>query len=204
MRSDIGVGLEVADTTARIVFSNVDDIESVVNFCRDPSLQSAGVILIAVLGVTVLRSPHGDAGTTGPTPKGDKLPSNSGPPPNKFSPDEQRIADYLEKNTGTKPIPNPLEGVQGAGRQGDAIIAGITHEFKTLSPGATANTVKNVVNNSIKGGGQARNIVIDARCSGLTKEAAEQGLNKAFGISRGKIDNISIIGDSFFVNRSAQ
>lgn len=85
------------------------------------------------------------------------------------------------------------------GRQGDRIIDGIKTEYKTLDLGATQNTVKNVVNNSIRKGGQARQIIIDARGSGLTREEAITGIEKAMGISRGKIDQLRIIGDGFEV-----
>ena len=79
---------------------------------------------------------------------------------------------------------------------------GLIHEFKTLSPGATENTIKNAVNNSIRGGGQARNIVIDARGSGLSRAGAENGAYKALGISRGLVDRITVIGDDYFFGAS--
>lgn len=109
---------------------------------------------------------------------------------------ERAIAEFFEK-LGKKVEKNLLEGVAGTGRQGDAFIDGIKYEFKTLDAGATANTVKNVINNSIRKGGQARNIVIDSRGSGLTRELAEHGIAKAMGISRGLVDKIIIIGDDF-------
>ena len=107
------------------------------------------------------------------------------------------IARYLE-NMGRVTIANKLEGVPGAGRQGDAFVDGVKTEFKTLSPNAGPNTIKNDVNNSIRGGGQARRIVFDARNTLLTKEEAEQGIFKALGISRGKIDFIEVIGNDYF------
>jgi hypothetical protein len=118
-----------------------------------------------------------------------------------FSAAEQAIADYLTV-LGRKVTPNTLQGVIGAGRQGDALIDGVLHEFKTLAPGATSSTIRNVVNNSIRRGGQARNIVIDARGSGLSEADALEGATRALGISRGRIDNISIIGDGYFFNRT--
>ena len=48
---------------------------------------------------------------------------------------ERSIAEYLE-GFGRKVDKNPLEGVHGAGRQGDAFVDGVKHEFKTLDPGA--------------------------------------------------------------------
>ena len=112
-------------------------------------------------------------------------------------PNERAVAEYLE-DLGHKVTKNTLEGVEGAGRQGDAFVNGIKHEFKALDPGPTANTIKNVVNNSIRKGGQAREIIIDARGTGLTEEIAKEGTFKALGISRGKLDGLTIIGDDFF------
>jgi len=126
--------------------------------------------------------------------KGGNSPGNSDAG---FSAEEAAIANYL-RNCGRIVYRNPLEGASGAGRQGDAIVDGITHEFKTLDPGATANTIRNVLNASIKHGGQARNMVIDARGSGLNCADAIQGAYRALGISRGKIDRLTIIGDNYF------
>jgi len=70
-----------------------------------------------------------------------------------------------------------------------------------LQPNATANTIKNNVGSSIRGTGQARNIVIDARGSGLSKSNAMKGMDNAFKYSRRKLDNISVIGDKYFIGR---
>ncbi len=111
----------------------------------------------------------------------------------KFSPEEKLIADVLSGEGKTvKSLPEP-----GTTRVPDASVDGVPTEFKTLNPGASDGTVKNVINNSIKGGGQARDIVIDARGSGLTAEQALKGLARAKGIARGLIDSVRIIGDGF-------
>jgi len=112
-------------------------------------------------------------------------------------PNNRSIAEYLE-NMGRATTANKLEGVPGAGRQGDAFVDGIKTEFKTLSEAAVPSTIKNTVNNSVSGVGQARRIVIDARNTYLTKEEAELGVFKALGISRGKLDYIEIIGKDYF------
>ena len=57
--------------------------------------------------------------------------------------------------------------------------------------------VKNQINNSIRRGGQARDIIIDARASGLIEAEVERGLQRAKNITRGKIDSVRIIGDSY-------
>jgi len=110
---------------------------------------------------------------------------------------ERSIAQYLEKQ-GRIVIANRLQGIPVAGRQGDAFVDGVKTEFKTLYEEAVPNTIKNTVNKSISGRGQARIIVIDARNTSLTKEEAEQGVFKALGISRGKVDLIEVIGNDYF------
>jgi len=111
--------------------------------------------------------------------------------------EERNIAEYLENN-GRLVIANELQGIPGAGRQGDAFVDGIKTEFKTLNPAAVPNTIKNDVNSSVRGKGQARRIVFDARNTSMTKEEAEQGVFKALGIARGKVDYIEVIGKDYF------
>lgn len=110
---------------------------------------------------------------------------------------ERSIAQYLE-SIGRITVANELEGVPGAGRQADAFVDGVKTEFKTLDAGAVPSTIKNTVNQSIRREGQARRMVLDARNTSLTKGEAEQGVFKALGISRGKIDFIEVIGKDYF------
>jgi hypothetical protein len=110
------------------------------------------------------------------------------------------LDDYL-RGQGRTVEPNPLEGKPGVGRQGDRIVDGVKTEYKSLDPGATDSTVRNAVNNSIRRGGQARAIVIDARGSGLTEEAATQGLNRVSGITRGKLDRVEVVGEGYHIDR---
>ncbi len=117
-----------------------------------------------------------------------------------FLPKEERIAAYLRK-LGRTVQANPRQGVAGAGRQGDAIVNGVLTEFKTLKGNGT-NTIKNSVNDSLREMGQARRMVLDGRGIGLTREVAEQGMNRAAGIARGKLDYIEVIGDDFFIGRN--
>ena len=116
----------------------------------------------------------------------------------RFTPQEEAIAQYL-RQFGRKVEPNPLEGVAGAGRQGDALIDGLKHEFKTLEPGAGSNTIRNIINKSKKRGGQARNWVIDARGSGLSEAEARRGIGRAAGAYQEHIDRITVIGDKYFI-----
>ena len=114
---------------------------------------------------------------------------------------ERSIAEYLE-NQGRVAMKNELEGVPGAGRQGDAFVDGVKTEFKTLGADAHSGTIRNEVNNSIKHGGQARNFVIDARNAGLGGGEALRGVHRALGISRGKVDYIEVIGKDYFFGRA--
>jgi hypothetical protein len=83
-------------------------------------------------------------------------------------------------------------------RTADAEVDGVLTEFKTLKPPNAANTaVKNTINDSIRDGGQARHIIIDARGSGLTELEARRGLARARNIARGLVDWVRLIGDGF-------
>lgn len=108
--------------------------------------------------------------------------------------------DYLRR-LGRDVRSNPEEGVAGAGRQGDVFVDGELAEIKNLDKGATSATIRNTVQNSLRGTGQARNIVIDARNSGLTQAEAERGIARALGIGRGKLDQVTVIGDDFLIRR---
>ena len=56
------------------------------------------------------------------------------------------------------------------------------------------------VTNEIKNGGQARDIIIDARNTGLSKSEAIKGIEKAMNYSRGKVDVVRVIGDGFDIS----
>jgi hypothetical protein len=110
------------------------------------------------------------------------------------------IAEYLhQKGHGSNIRPNPREGVDGAGRQGDALIDGVPHEFKTLQPTSTAKTIENVVNKSTKGEGQARAIVINARKTLMTAAEAREGALKALNSNRAKLDKLHVFGQDWEV-----
>jgi hypothetical protein len=94
---------------------------------------------------------------------------------------------------------NPAEGQAGSGRQGDRIVDGVKTEYKHPQPGADSGVIRNEVNNSIRRGGQARQIIIDARDTGLTQGEAVRGINRAMGIARGKVDVVEVIGDGYHV-----
>lgn len=82
-------------------------------------------------------------------------------------------------------------------RSADAWVEGHPAEFKSLAPGATSGTVRNVINASMKRGGQARDIIVDARGSGLSQAEAVRALARIRGIARGRIDRIRLLGDDY-------
>lgn len=122
-----------------------------------------------------------------------------------FSIEERNIAEILASEG--KYI-KALAEIGHIGRFADALVSdqpvsddtlGILVEFKHLRSGAASTTIRNVVNNSIRRGGQARHIVIYAAGSGLTELEANAGLARARGIARGRLDSVRIIGDGFDV-----
>jgi len=117
-----------------------------------------------------------------------------------FSPKEKAIADTLAgEGKDVQAVPeSKAPGV----RSPDALVDGKPTEFKSLDPGATSATIKNQVSQSIKGGGQARDIIIDARGSGLDATEAARGLGRVGGIAGGKLDSVRIIGDGYDVSSS--
>lgn len=81
----------------------------------------------------------------------------------------------------------------------DVNARGLNSRLSTLGLArAGSGTVKNVVNKSIRHEGQAREIVIDARGTGLSEDLAKRGAGRALGASRGKLDGLSILGDGYF------
>lgn len=111
---------------------------------------------------------------------------------------EQAIADYLESQ-GRITVYNQDQGVAGKSRQFDYWVDGVPTEFKSPMPGLDSKVIKGIVNDSIRGPAQARNIIIDARSTGCTQEEAIRGIRRAMGISRGKVDRIEVIGDGYHV-----
>lgn len=139
-------------------------------------------------------------------PEGPAKPGSVSETRAKFSPAERRIADVLASEGKTVEA-TPRSKAEGV-RTGDALVDGRPAEFKTMAPGADSATVRNEVNNSIrgtgqvKGAGQARDMILDARGSGLSEAEAIRGLNRVAGITRGKIDSVQIIGDGYNVKRN--
>jgi len=114
----------------------------------------------------------------------------------RFPSNERRIAEMLQSEgkhvKSLAPRNNPSRR-----RFADALVNGIKTEFKTARPGADSATIRNEINNSIRGDGQARHMIIDARGSGLTEAEATRGLARTIKITRGKIDSVRIIGHGF-------
>uniref|UniRef100_UPI003F494294 CdiA C-terminal domain-containing protein n=1 Tax=Pseudonocardia sp. CA-138482 TaxID=3240023 RepID=UPI003F494294 len=110
----------------------------------------------------------------------------------KFSPEERRIAETLAdegKNVKALREENDV-------RTPDTEVDGKRTEFKTLN-GKGDNTVKNTLDKSAKGGGQARDIVLDARDVELTKDAAELGIARHVGNNPGRYDSIRVMGRDY-------
>jgi Contact-dependent growth inhibition CdiA C-terminal domain len=118
----------------------------------------------------------------------------------KFEPNELEIAKLLEtegKDVVALPVDNSLPG-----RFADSEVDGVRTEFKNPDPGADNGRIKNEVNNSLKRGGQARHIIINAKGKGLTLPEAQRAIARIRGISRGRLDSLRIIGDDFDITET--
>ncbi|MFI6862356.1 hypothetical protein ACIBKZ_21105 [Streptomyces sp. NPDC050421] len=110
-----------------------------------------------------------------------------------FDPREREVAELL-KSEG-KHVRAQVESTEDGVRRADAFVDGVETEFKSLEPGASSSTVKNQLN---KAKGQARHAIIDARGSGLSEEAAREGVGKFFRNNPpGRMDGIRVVGDNF-------
>ncbi|MEV3962499.1 hypothetical protein AB0M34_16625 [Nocardia sp. NPDC050193] len=113
----------------------------------------------------------------------DAVDVTSGPKPGKidesektFNAAEKDIAEILAgEGNDVKAIPESTE------RTPDAEVNGVPTEFKTLDEGASNNTVKNALNSAK---GQAENVVINARDSGISQDEAQRGLNRFLGANQ--------------------
>ena len=114
-----------------------------------------------------------------------------------FSPLEQASATYLAAKGND--VVKLAERHEEPGRKCDALVNGVRTELKTFdSPNATSNRVVSALQRSIKAGGQARNVVIDARGSGLSRAEAGRAYRRLLpGLTKGRIDHVRIIGDAF-------
>lgn len=82
-------------------------------------------------------------------------------------------------------------------------VTGLPVELKSLDPGADSTRVRNRVQDSLKRGGQARHIVIDARRSGLTYEEALRSGYRIGGVLKDRsryldrLQELRIVGDGY-------
>lgn len=97
----------------------------------------------------------------------------------RFELKERRVAELLSaEGSNVKAVP-----VAQDERTADAIVDGHRVEFKTLEPGAKSGTIVNQVQRSIRKGGQARDIIVDARRSGLSEVEAKLALDRISGVT---------------------
>lgn len=113
-----------------------------------------------------------------------------------FNQAEQKIADRLAAEghdvKAVKPSNEP--GV----RRPDATVDGTPTEFKTVkAPEPTSTKILRMLDDSARRGGQAREIVIDAEGTSLTKEAALEGMRRFQGLGKDAYDKIVVWGDGW-------
>jgi hypothetical protein len=114
----------------------------------------------------------------------------------RFLPRERKLADFLASEG--RSVVAIHDGYGRGGRKPDASVDGVWTEFKSLDPGASDRTVKSALNS---GKGQARQVVIDGRESGLERAEADHGMRRFLGTPHAnRLDAIRIVGDDFDLN----
>ena len=89
-----------------------------------------------------------------------------------------------------------FSGRDVAGRNCNTEVNGVRTELKKLKAGR-AETLANRIGKSTRRGGQARNLVIDSRGTGMTRDEADRGIAKERPVARGRLDYVHVVGDSF-------
>jgi hypothetical protein len=114
----------------------------------------------------------------------------------RFQPRERRLADFLASEG--RSVVAIHDGYGREGRKPDAVVDGVSTEFKSLDPGASDRTVKAALTSAK---GQARDVAIDGRESGLGSVEAEQGVRRVLGTPyANRLDAVRIVGDDFDLN----
>jgi hypothetical protein len=114
----------------------------------------------------------------------------------RFQPRERRLADYLAGEG--RSVVAIHDGYGREGRRPDATVDGVRTEFKSLDPGASDRTVKCTLTS---GKGQASEVIIDGRQSGLGHEDADRGVRRFLGAPYAdRLQAIRIIGDDYDLN----
>ncbi|WP_326592928.1 hypothetical protein [Streptomyces brevispora] len=155
-------------------------------------LGSAGIVLMGASANGGFEGTEGERAGRGSEGKGSREGSID-ETEKKFDPREREVAELL-KSEG-RHVRAQVEATEDGVRRADAFVDGVETEFKSLDPGASSGTVKNQLN---KAKGQARHAIIDARGSGLSEEAAREGVGKFFRNNPpGRMDGIRVVGDNF-------
>lgn len=117
-----------------------------------------------------------------------------------FQPAERAIAEALALRGAT--VTALAEDHSLRQRQPDALVDGRVTEFKSIRPGATDATIKNQLRAAQ---GQAPNVVIDARSSGLDENSASLGLRRFLGSpwAEGRYTTILILGDDYLIGTAS-
>jgi hypothetical protein len=86
-------------------------------------------------------------------------------------------------------------------RQPDALVDGRVSEFKGIEPGGSDASIKNQLDAAR---GQAPNVVVDARGSGVDEDAAALGMRRFLGNPWGRdhFASILIIGDGYVLGNA--
>lgn len=116
-----------------------------------------------------------------------------------FPPRERATAEALAA-AGAAVIALP-EDSSSKQRQPDALVDGRVTEFKSIEPGGSDASIKNQLDTAR---GQAPNVVVDARGSGVDEDAADLGIRRFLGNPWGRdhFASILIIGDGYVLGNA--
>ena len=143
----------------------------------------AGLILF-LIGVLAAASSADDPGVgSGNTP----VPGRIDESRKTFSPAERAIAEKLaEEGRNVEAIPEAPPD-----KQPDAVVDGTPTEFKSLD--AASDQPKHIGRALKSGEGQAREIIVDARETIISKEAAEAGVQDYVARKPSAYDSIRVL-----------
>lgn len=188
------------ETYLQAAAEGVPEVEAV-----DAETTEVSQVLERELAETEAREPVGTGGRGGSEGGGgrggasrvpdepDEEPGSIDESAKPFNAKERKVAELLESEG--KHVKALKESDVDGVKTPDAEVDGTPTEFKSLSPGARANTVKNQLNAAKR---QARDAVVDSRGTGLTESEAQEGLRRFLKLNgENRMDYIRIVGDGF-------
>jgi Contact-dependent growth inhibition CdiA C-terminal domain len=167
----------------------VTDAAAVVVVPAPPPFGVIATVIATVIAVAIAASAAGDPDPTTPATEPEVVPQDGRIDDSKrpFSPQERAIAEKLsQEKRNVEAIPEAPPD-----KRPDALVDGTPTEFKTLDP--TSSEVHHVGRAITRAEGQARDVIVDARGTTLSKEDAQDGIKDYVARKPGNFDKIRIL-----------